>query len=168
MYLHLHGLIQAKWTERIHQEWMNAVQRQRPDLPWNKLERTRTLMELNAPDAMVADYSEIESGILGLPDPDDAHVIAAAVKGGVDSILTYNLKHFPNRVLEPLGVRALHPDAFLSELADQRMKDFCGALHEHRQNLLRPPKTVREYLDTLLQQQLAATVALLEASGEEL
>lgn len=168
MYLHLHGLIQAKWTVRIHQEWMNAVQRQRPDLSWNKLERTRALMELNAPDAMVVDYAEIESSIQGLPDADDAHVMAAAVKCGADLILTFNLKHFPNGVLEPLGVRALHPDAFLCELAEDRRKEFCTALREHRQNLLRPPKTVREYLDTLLQQQLVKTVALLEDSGEEL
>jgi hypothetical protein len=51
MHLALTGLFQAKWSAALHEEWIGALLRRRPDLAREKLERTRTLMDLHAADA---------------------------------------------------------------------------------------------------------------------
>ena len=51
-----------------------------------------------------------------LPDPDDRHVVAAAIRGEADTILAANLKDFPASALAPLGLAAEHPDGFPARL----------------------------------------------------
>lgn len=60
-------------------------------------------------EALVAGWEELEPGI-HLPDEDDRHVVAAAVRGGAQGIITANAKDFPVSALEPLGLAAVHPD----------------------------------------------------------
>lgn len=50
---------------------------------------------------------------LSLPDEDDRHGLAAAIRCGADSIVTFNIKDFPKFALEPYGIEALHPDEFV-------------------------------------------------------
>ena len=70
MRLALHGLIQARWTDAIHEEWIGAVLRNRPDLSRPQLERTRQLMDLHAEDSLDTGHEKrMES--MNLPDPDD-------------------------------------------------------------------------------------------------
>ncbi|MDO5705756.1 MAG: PIN domain-containing protein, partial [Paracoccus sp. (in: a-proteobacteria)] len=67
-----------------------------------------------------------------LPDPADLHVLAAAIDADAPLIVTLNLRDFPQRVLAPLGIRALHPDAFLLDLhrsAPQAMRQAASATH---------------------------------------
>ena len=73
-----------------------AVPRNRPDLSRQQLERTRLLMNENARDALGAGYQPLIAA-LELPDPDDRHVLAAAIKCGADLILTFNLDDVPIR-----------------------------------------------------------------------
>jgi len=63
-------------------------------------------------DALVTDYDHLIPS-LAIPDPGDRHVLAAAIVGRCDVIVTRNLKRFPDRVLAPYGIVALHPDEFL-------------------------------------------------------
>jgi hypothetical protein len=78
MRLALHGLFRARWSERIHDEWIAALLRNRLDLTRARVERTRNLMDSHIQDALVAGYeSRIES--VTLPDADDRHVLAAAI-----------------------------------------------------------------------------------------
>jgi hypothetical protein len=96
-----------------------------------------------------------------LPDPKDRHVLAAAIHGRADVIVTYNLKDFPVEVLETYGLHAQHPDEFIGHLIDLAPNAVVAAAKAHRQSLRNPAKSVAEYLDTLERQALAETVAAL-------
>ncbi|MBH1988722.1 MAG: hypothetical protein I8H75_03145 [Myxococcaceae bacterium] len=89
MHLAMTGIFKARWTEQIHDEWMRNVLIQRPDLNKQQLERTRELMNLNALDCLVEGYHPIIPGLV-LPDLDDRHVLAAAIRSSSSIILTYN------------------------------------------------------------------------------
>jgi predicted nucleic acid-binding protein len=117
MHLALTGLFRAKWSAGVHEEWIAALLEKRPDLTREILERTRTLMDLHAGDAVVTGYEELIPG-LNLPDPNDRHVLAAAIRGQANIIVTLNLRDFPADVVGALGIEAQHPDEFVLNLLD--------------------------------------------------
>lgn len=96
-------LYRAKWSNAVHEECIGAVLRDRPDLRRAQLERTRDMMNAHARDALVTDFEQL-IGVLVLPDPDDRHVLAAAIKGRADLIVTVNLKDFPAGILDRWGI----------------------------------------------------------------
>ena len=104
--------------------------------------------------------------MLTLPDPDDRHVLAAAIQGRADVIVTYNLKDFPADILRRHGLEAQHPDAFVISMIEVAPETVLPAVRDHRASLKRPPKSVEEYLQTLDRQSLAMTVAALRAYTE--
>ena len=159
MRLALTDLFRAKWSATIHEEWISAVLRDRPDLEL-QLDRTRRLMDAHVLDAVVTGY-ELLIGSLELPDPDDRHVLAAAIVGRANLIVTKNLRDFPADRLEPYGVEAQHPDVFVRSLLGLYEMVTLAAVAEHRASLRHPAKTVDEYLDTLLAQELPKTAAFL-------
>lgn len=160
MHLALSGPYRARWSERIHEEWMSALLRQRPDLSRGDLEWTRQQMDTAVPDALVRGYESLEPS-LQLPDPDDRHVLAAAILCGAGAIVTYNLKDFPDEVLAAYGITAQHPDEFVGHAFDLSPAAVCKAVRDQRASLQHPPKTVEELFDTYLQQGLATTVSAL-------
>jgi predicted nucleic acid-binding protein len=109
MHLALIGLFRAKWSADVHEEWISKLLKKRPDLTRDKLERTRILMDQHAVDALVTGYEDLIPG-LQLPDPDDRHVLAAAIRGHADVIVTINLRDFPSDTIGPFGIEAQHPD----------------------------------------------------------
>jgi len=160
MYLALTGLFRAKWSAAVHEEWICALLRNRPDLSREKLERTRKLMDLHAADALVTGYQDLIEG-LELPDPDDRHVLAAAIHGRADVIVTANLRHFPAKVLGQFGIEPQHPDEFIIYLLDLAPSLVVAAARDHRESLRNPPKTIGQYLDALEAQGLTHTVPIL-------
>lgn len=160
MHLAVTDLYRAKWTDVIHDEWTRNVLKDRPDLKAEQLQRTRDLMNAHVLDSLVAGFEPLISDIT-LPDPDDRHVLAAAIHCGADVIVTFNLKDFPDGVLQPYGVRAQHPDEFLADQLQVDSSVFCAAVNRHRISLKNPPKEVEEYFKTLEAQGLADTVARL-------
>ena len=107
------GLFRAKWTDKIHQEWIDNLLENRPDLARSKLERRRDLMNKHAEGSLVTDYEDLIPS-LQLPDSEDRHVLAAAIRGRADVIVTNNLKHFPRDTLAKFGIEAQHPDQFFT------------------------------------------------------
>lgn len=158
--LSLTGLFRARWTGRIHDEWITALLQKRPDLDRHQLERTRFLMDSAVPDCLVTDYEGIEAGLV-LPDPDDRHVLAAAIKCGAGTIVTYNLKDFPESALAPFGLTAQHPDEFLVHACDLDLVSVCTAVRLARAALRHPPMEAVALLDLYQDQGLATTVATL-------
>ena len=93
MRLALTDLFRAKWTNMIHDEWIRNVLIKRPELK-EQLKRTRQLMNASVRDCLVEDFEYLIPTI-ELPDEDDRHVVAAAIHGHADMIVTFNLKDFP-------------------------------------------------------------------------
>jgi predicted nucleic acid-binding protein len=160
MRLALTDMFRARWTDDIHDEWIRNVLEARPDLTREQLERTRELMNANVRDCVVEGYQSLIPG-LELPDPDDRHVLAAAILANASVIVTFNLRDFPAAQVEQYGIEAQHPDEFITYLIDLNQAKVCAAAEEQRRSLRQPPKTVEEYLETLLRQGLPQTATLL-------
>jgi len=160
MHLALTGLFRAKWTDAIHDEWIRNVLQNRPDLSREQLERTRSLMNIHVRDCLVTDYEDLIPAII-LPDPDDRHVLAAAIRGRADVIVTFNLRDFPPDTLAHHGIEAQHPDEFVVHLLDLAPGPVCAAVKRQLENLHQPPKSAEELLDTFESQGLPQTVARL-------
>ena len=159
MRLAVADLFRARWSAAIHDEWIEAVLRTRPELA-AQLRRTRQLMDAHVLDCLVTGYEPLIQA-LDLPDPKDRHVLAAAIVGHVDVLVTKNLKDFPADRLVPFGIEAQHPDVFVLNLLGLHGRAAFAAVAEHRASLRHPAKTVDEYLETLLAQELSQTVDFL-------
>lgn len=138
------GLFRARWSERVHEEWMKSVGRRRPDIDLAKLVHYREQMDLAVPNALVSCYEQFITSI-DLPDPDDRHVVAAAHAARASVIVTFNGKHFPAEVLAPLGLHAEHPDQFLLDLADLEPEAFLNAVQADLKHYRSPPLTADAY-----------------------
>lgn len=160
MHLALTDTFRAKWSADIHDEWMRNVLKSRPDLSPEQLERTRSLMDAHVRDSLVEGYEPLIDSI-ELPDANDRHVLAAAIKCQAELIITFNLKDFPEDALKPYSVIAQHPDSFVSSLLEFFPSQTIQAIARHRASLKYPPKTIGEYLSTLSQQRMTKTVAKL-------
>lgn len=156
MWLALSGRFRARWSASIHDEWARNLLANRPDLTPEQIDRTVTLMNRAVPDALVTGYEPLVEG-LRLPDLDDRHVLAAAIRCGASVIVTFNEKDFPNGTLAPFGVEAQHPDAFIEYLFDLDQAAVVAAARQARANLQNPRVDVDHYLGTLLRQGLVKT-----------
>lgn len=165
MQLAVTDIFKAKWSEDVHREWIEALMRNQPHRDRAALERTRDLMNKATRDCLVTGYETLITS-LDLPDPDDRHVLAAAIVGRCDVIVTQNLKDFPNDAIKPFGIEAQHPDDFLSNQLALAPGLFCSALRKVRARLQNPPYTAEDYLAILTQQGLVATAAELEQFSE--
>ncbi|MGE4995773.1 PIN domain-containing protein [Yersinia enterocolitica] len=161
MHLGIEGLFQPKWTEQIQNEWQRNLLINRPDIDCSQLKRTNMLMNKALPDANVTDYETIING-LELPDPDDRHVLAAAIKSKSEVIVTANLKDFPEEYLRQFDVEAIHPDEFIFDLLDLNAALVLRAVRAARSKMQKPPKSVDEYLDCLFRLSLTLTVTELQ------
>ena len=157
MHLALTDLYRAKWTNAIHDEWIRNVLANRPDLKRSQLERTRELMNTCAVDCMVEGYEKLIPA-LNLPDPDDRHVLAAAIRSSASVIVTFNLKDFSADILGEYGIEAQHPDNFICNLIDTSPELVCAATKRLRTSLKKPPIDVQNYLNALERQNLIRTV----------
>lgn len=109
-------------------------------------------MEDAIPDCLVVGYEHLIEG-LKLPDGDDRHVLAAAIVGHADAIVTFNEKDFPKEVLDPLGVEIQTPDEFVLNQLMLDKATALAAIKRMRERWSRP------------QYDAAALVALLERRG---
>ncbi len=159
------GLFRARWTNQIHEEWIEAVLERRRDLNRAQLERARELMNSAVRDCLVTGYEGLIGGLV-LPDAGDRHVLAAAVRAGADAIVTLNLRDFPDEALSPLGIEAVHPDDFVLHQLDLNTPLILGAIREQRLRLKAPPRSVDEFLATL-EPILPQTVARLRTHARE-
>lgn len=156
MRLALSGRFRARWSEQIHEEWKRNLLSNRCDLTREQLDRTSALMDLAIPDGLVTEYEVLIDG-LPLPDPDDRHVLAAAIRCNASVIVTFNEKDFPLQALAPFGIEAQHPDEFVENLFDLDPAAVVAAAQRQRSQLKNPPMDVERYLEVLLKQGLVQT-----------
>ena len=119
-------------------------------------------MDKALPDALVTGYKHLIDSI-ELPDRDDRHVLAAAIRCDASVIVTVNLRDFPSQALTDFSIEAQHPDDFVLALLETFPELVIEAARSHRASLKNPPKTPDEYLAELDTQALGKSVtALLE------
>lgn len=161
MQLALDDVFRARWTADIHREWIEALLRNDPKRDRSKLERTRDLMNQHTRDALITGYESLISCVQ-LPDPDDQHVLAAAITGRCDVIVTKNLSDFPPQMIEGFGLKAQHPDLFLLDYCDRDLHRFCRSVKQVRARLKNPVVSPSDYLAILARQELKLTAGALE------
>jgi hypothetical protein len=162
MRLGLSGRFRARWSRQIHEEWKRNLLLNRPHLTRAQLDRTSDLMDRAIADSVVTGHEGLISG-LELPDPDDRHVLAAAIRCGASVIVTFNLKDFPAEALARFGIEAQHPDEFVDNLIDLDMGVVLAAAQRQRAVLKSPPLSADQFLEILLNQGLVQTTKALSA-----
>ena len=167
MHLAMSDICRAKWTDLIQDEWIRNVLKNNPELTVEKFAKTKELMNSHVRDCLVTEFEWLIP-TLTLPDPDDRHVLAAAIVCKANQIITFNIKDFPQDVLDKHDIEALHPDDFIANLVDLNPIKAFNAIEKARQLLKKSPKNFDEYLDILLNQELPISVSLLRQLQSEI
>lgn len=149
------GLLSPLWSEHILFEWTHAAQR---ETPADLVAAERALLVARWPDAMVA---PADNPSLSLPDPDDTHVLATAIKAKAPAIITFNMKDFPGRTLAPFGVTPWHPDTFLLEALREDEASMLTATSQRLAGLTDTSLTPRAALKRARLPRFAKAVAAL-------
>lgn len=148
-----------KWSNQIQNEWVTNLIANRPELSIERLQRTINLMNEAFEDSLVENYNELIPS-LKLPDPDDNHVLAAAIKSKADLIVTYNLKDFPQDYMSIYDIEVQHPDHFIVNSIELNSRIALGALVAQSTRLKSPPQSISDILDTLDKSGLTDSVSL--------
>ena len=154
------GIYHVKWTTEITQEWSRNLVADRPDIA-SKIDRLVELVNLSVQDCLVEGYEYIIPTI-ELPDLNDRHVVAAAVVGHADSIVTFNLKDFPAELIDKFGVDVQHPDDFLMNQLQLRQFDALEVMRKVRGRYRNPQLSAKEFIELVSRNGLPQTAQYLQ------
>ena len=160
-------LYRVRWSGRIMDEFergfVRDVLRHKRDDPEGAARKARGDMERAFPEAMVEGHEHLEAALKGIPDPDDRHVVAAALHAGAAQIITNNLRDFPVEVMEQLQIDVRTADDFIADTLDLPMDSSTAlsAVRRLRLGLNRPELTQAELLTRMERNGLGQTAALL-------
>jgi len=154
------GLVQAKWTEKIVDDLGRVLARAYPEVPAERLDRLKILINDSVPDCLVSGYEPLIDG-LKLPDPGDRHVLAAAIKAGAQVIVTNNIRHYPDDDLRPWNVEAKTADDFVLDQIHIDSNVVFACVQQIVDSRKRYPVTVRDVLSELERSGLVQSVAAL-------
>ncbi|MGJ5590859.1 PIN domain-containing protein [Micrococcus lylae] len=144
------GLYRPVWSGRILDETVRALEAMHPDMRASGAARHRAgVMDAAFDDARVEGWEQLVPGI-DLPDPDDRHVVAAAIQGRADLIVTANLKDFPREVVESFDIEVQSPDEFFMNQLDLDPARVMTALAAQAGATRNPPLTVSDVLERLV------------------
>lgn len=153
-------LFQPKWTKTIQEEWTRNLLANRPDITEQAIERTVKAMNAAFPDAEVTRFIGIANN-LKLPDPDDRHVLAAAIKAEATHIITANTKDFPRKYIATYGLQISHPDDFVKDLIQADFTTALLAFETMVSRLRNPPLSRKDVLAMLVKCGLPNSAKLL-------
>jgi len=147
------------WSKHVLIEWSRVMQRN--GLNQAESHRRIHMIQKAFPFAIVRGYESLMDQ-LHLPDEDDRHVLAAAIRVHADYIVTQNLRHFPKSALSSLGIVAIDTDTFLAQLIRDKPLIGLRAFKEMVNQRKRPIQSAHEVLQTLRNHGLMRTAAMLE------
>jgi predicted nucleic acid-binding protein len=159
------GLYHARWSADIQDEWVRNLLNNRPDLRREQLNETVRLMEKAIPDAVVTGYEAFINAIT-LPDPNDRHVVAAALVGHADAIVTFNLRDFPMESLRDLEIEVQHPDDFVVNQLNLDLANSLKAVKAMRLRSKKPPHTAEQLIEIFERRGLPQTASMLSDNVE--
>jgi predicted nucleic acid-binding protein len=157
--LAVEGLYHARWSASIHAEWTRNLLKDKPELI-GKLALLVERMNASVPDCLVTHYEKLATTI-ELPDPDDRHVVAAAIVGHADAIVTFNTKDFPSSALQPYGIEVQHPDEFLMNQLQLQEIPALRAIKKMRARWTNPVRPAQELIAAFEKRGLPMTADLL-------
>ncbi len=141
------GLYEPQWSDRILREWVLATAKLGP-VAQAMAEGDAALARAAFPRATVREQPNIEAR-LALPDPNDVHVLAVAIAGHADAIVTFNAVDFPRHVLADEGIERRDPDGFLWELWSRHpgeVRAVVDAVHAKAEAMAGKPLPLRAFL----------------------
>lgn len=157
------GLYRAHWTEEILAEAKRNVLLKRPNLDAGDVNRRFEQMIKAMPEAMLdAPAPELVAAMTN--DPQDRHVLAAAVSIRAEVIVTENVRHFKPEACQAHGVEALTLDQFVSDLISLDLLEVWQAIEAMARRRQRPPETPRDICEAL-EQYIPQSLAVLRQQG---
>jgi predicted nucleic acid-binding protein len=153
-------LYTPKWSATIFKEWKAVMIRK--GIANEEAEKRVQRANSAFPDALVANYESLVAN-LTLPDENDRHVVAAAIKSNADVIVTNNLKDFPEEFLNSFGIKAKSADDFLTDIIDLNQDIAIKAFKEMVLNRKNPNMDEFEVLESLRKVELFHTANYLHA-----
>ena len=120
----------AFWSEKILSEW-SASAKKVGELGELQAAAEISILRANWPNSVISFSSQLEESLY-LPDLNDRHVLAAAIAGKCDAIITLNKKDFPRQILDQYGLLRLDPDHIILEY----LKDDASIIIEIAEDLL--------------------------------
>lgn len=138
------GLFRARWSEQILDEWTRNLLALKPHLE-DSIRAQQRAMQQHFPEALVMGYEPLVAA-LDLPDPDDQHVLAAAIQCGAQHIVTDNLADFPASKLDPYDIEAIDADEFLSRTFDLYPSEAFTVLRQLRAHYNNPSYSPPEFV----------------------
>ncbi|MHB1488572.1 MAG: PIN domain-containing protein [Acidimicrobiales bacterium] len=133
-------LYRPVWSAQILAEATDAIVEIHPEIPPERVQHRFAAMDDASEDARVEGWEHLEHAVT-VPDPDDRHVVAAAVGGRADAIVTANVGDYPTDVLGPIGIEVIHPDDFLLDQLDLAPRIVLSVLREQAAHTRNPVLT---------------------------
>lgn len=136
-------VFQPLWSDTI----LDEVERNLPNVGVTEDAAERRVAVMRSAfgsEALVEGYQHVIGDLTC--DAKDRHVLAAAITGGAEAIVTFNVKDFPDDSITPYGIRAIDPDTFLLHLLSTHLATVTDTLDRGAKDLRRPPKTATEFL----------------------
>ncbi len=155
-----YDLYTPKWSTHIFEEWENVMKRR--GISEDEIKKRISKANQAFPDALVNNYNPLIEG-LELPDLEDWHVLAAAIKTNANVIVTNNIKDFPEEYLAKFGLTAKTADDFLTDIIDLNPEEAIKAFRELVLNRRNPDLNEYEVLDILRNRGLEHTANYLHS-----
>ncbi len=154
------GLFRARWSPTIMDEWTRNLLAKRPDME-PSIRSQIAAMERAFPESCVSGAEGLIPA-LELPDANDRHVMATAIRAGAEHIVTENLKDFPDEALAPFGITAVTPDDFLSSTFELYPGEALSTLRAMRRDYRNPPFSPGEFIFELQRKGLPKLASMLK------
>lgn len=157
------GLFRPRWSARILEETRRALLAR--GLASASAERVLHHMDRAFPEASISSFESYEIAFGALPDKDDRHVVAAAIKCDAAAIVTWNLRDFPRASLDPVGTEAITPDDFLADLTDIDQSLALHVVERMRLAMRKPEMGQARLLERMTEIGLVQTSGILSGAG---
>jgi hypothetical protein len=141
-----YDLYTPKWSAHIFDEWERVMKEK--GVPEEEAKKRLGKANCAFPDALVINCEGLIDP-LKLPDEDDRHVMAAAIKTNANLIVTNNIKDFPNKYLQSYGLSVKTADDFLTDIIDLNQEQAIAAFKEMVLNKKNPKMDEFEVLNQL-------------------
>lgn len=162
----VHDFFRPLWSNEILRETQVALDKYNP-AAGKKF--PRVCHELNSafPDALVSKFDHLVE-TLNCPDPNDNHVLAAAIVGEAGALVTFNVSDFPQDLLSFHGIEVRHPDDFLQDLVDLSPKQAVRAIGRLLASYSRPALRAFELAQYMHKQNCRGFASFLLGSESEI